>query len=138
MIPTVHGGFTDRQPPVYGVPYASRMAIADVTPGEQKLMTAIGDLVEQYEALVAAESDPQTAFEIATRLERGLAAHMERVGAVRSDAVIAIRDHEKLSLAQLADRIGVSKTRAAVLVSRAIAGIPAGITTPTPPEREAS
>lgn len=118
---------------MYGVPYASPMALADVTPGERKLMTAIDDLVSQYEALIGAEHTPQTAFEMATRLERCLADFVLRVGSVRLGAVIKIRDHERLSLAELADRIGVSKTRAAVLVNKAAA---AGETGATTPERE--
>lgn len=108
------------------------MAIADVTPGEKKLMTAIDDLVHAYKALIAATDDEQEAFEAATRLERHLAGLVVEVGGVRSSAVVAIRDKHALSLAELALLIGVSKTRAAALVNKAAGA--AGDA--TPPERE--
>jgi hypothetical protein len=69
------------------------------------------------------ESDPQAAFDLATEHQQALRAlhgqEEARASRLRARQAARIRDKEALSLAGLADRIGVSKSRADQLVNLA-------------------
>lgn len=56
--------------------------------------------------------DPDAAFRDATTLGLHLAQHVETAASLRAHAAQRIYDAEKMTLAELADRIGVSKSRA--------------------------
>lgn len=73
------------------------------------------------ETVVAVQgvNDPNLAFECATELVEALRRMYEVSGELRAEQAARIFDAEKMSLAGLADRIGVSKARAAQLVNTA-------------------
>ncbi len=64
-------------------------------------------------------TDPQRAFELATKLVDDLGALYEQAADLRARQVGRIWRAEELSLADLAERISVSKARAGQFVTRA-------------------
>ena len=98
------------------------MAASEVTEPQQAVMAAIGALKRVYgdaADAVAAIPDPQSAFESATVLADTLREVAEAAAELRAQAVARIWEEEKISLAGLAERIGVSKARAGQLVQTA-------------------
>ena len=61
-------------------------------------------------------------YRAATRLVDQLADAISAAGKVRAKAVVMLRDEQNLSLAQLGDRLGLSKARAADIVRDATRG----------------
>jgi len=93
---------------------------------EQALASVREQLVRLYEQAIAtidAIEDPQVAFEVATEHQakiRDLHDKEEaRASRLRARQAVRIREAEELSLAALADRIGVSKARADQLIRAA-------------------
>jgi hypothetical protein len=76
---------------------------------------ALGALTHAYELAekaVDGEPDAHRAFELATKLTEAARQITIQLGQLRALQAARIRDQESLSLAALADRIRVSKTRA--------------------------
>jgi DNA uptake protein ComE-like DNA-binding protein len=67
-------------------------------------------------------SGAEERYRTATRLVDQLADAISAVGKVRAKAVVTLRDEQNLSLAQLGDRLGLSKARAADIVRDATLG----------------
>jgi hypothetical protein len=61
---------------------------------------------------VASADTPESAFKIATDLAAAFREAAEEVAGFRAREAARVRDSEKLSLGGLADRLGISKTRA--------------------------
>jgi hypothetical protein len=82
------------------------------------LAVAIGEV---RAALTALTGDPRMAYEAATAAGALAGSLAETTALTRGRALIAIRDAEdpRLSTAALAERMGISKTRAAQLVAQA-------------------
>jgi DNA-binding transcriptional regulator YiaG len=83
---------------------------------------AMHELRKAYEKATAAiRSAPKadTAFTSATTLSDKLREWADSAAGLRAETVARIADEEKLSLAVLANRIGVSKARAGKLVENA-------------------
>jgi hypothetical protein len=98
------------------------MAASESTEAGQAVTAAIGALSRVYgEAAAAIEAipDPQGAFESATKLADTLREVAEAAADLRARTVARIWEEEKVSLAALAERIGVSKARAGQLVQSA-------------------
>jgi DNA-directed RNA polymerase sigma subunit (sigma70/sigma32) len=74
---------------------------------------------EQAEEAVSTASDGREAFRLATELTDAFHQAAERVAQLRGQAARRTRDQEALTLRALADRIGVSKSRADQLVKEA-------------------
>lgn len=68
---------------------------------------------------VQATADPQEAYESATRLADGLREMADAAARVRAETAARIHRAESLSLAGLAERLGVSKARADQLLRAA-------------------
>lgn len=66
--------------------------------------------------LVETDEDRQAAFELADHLAEKLATINTEASEIRRSRIRRIWDAEKLSLARLADKVGISKTRAEQLV----------------------
>jgi hypothetical protein len=64
------------------------------------------------EIAVASADTPESAFKIATDLAAAFREAAEEVAGFRAREAARVRDSEKLSLGGLADRLGISKTRA--------------------------
>jgi DNA uptake protein ComE-like DNA-binding protein len=71
---------------------------------------------------LAQMSGAEERYRTATRLVDQLADAISAVGKVRAKAVVTLRDEQNLSLAQLGDRLGLSKARAADIVRDATLG----------------
>jgi hypothetical protein len=84
-------------------------------------MDALARAIGSASAAVRAMPAGQTAFVAATELAGVLRDAAEAGSGLRSETARRIRDAERLSLAGLAERIGVSKARAAQLVGPASA-----------------
>jgi hypothetical protein len=65
---------------------------------------------------VARVAGAEERYQAATLLVDQLADAIRAAGKVRAQAVVALRDEEHLSLAQLGERLGLSKARAADIV----------------------
>jgi DNA-binding transcriptional regulator YiaG len=109
--------------------YATAMHDDDAAAAEQAIARAldlVGELYDQAAAAVAAVADPAEAFRQATDFaNRARTIHDEqetKLRKLRAAQAVRIRDKESLSLARLADRISVSKTRADQLVRDAAKG----------------
>src|SRR5690606_39947820 len=92
------------------------MAKEDVS---EAVQTALASLEHAFDAAIAAinaESDPSQAYAGATELVETLRRLVEASGDQRALSAARIFEHEQMSLAGLADRIGVSKARAAQLM----------------------
>lgn len=89
---------------------------------DSKAAQAIDELVRAYKeasALVAKIPEPQRAFALATDLVNRLQAIYGEAGELRAQMVARIWEIEALSLAGLAKRVGISKTRADQLIRAA-------------------
>ncbi|MER6578583.1 hypothetical protein [Nonomuraea sp. NPDC001023] len=95
------------------------MAKEDVS---EPVQTALASLEHAFDAALAvinAEPDPSQAYAGATELVETMRRLVEASGDQRALSAARIFDHEQMSLAGLADRIGVSKARAAQLMKTA-------------------
>jgi hypothetical protein len=81
-------------------------------PQADKALSALKSAYELAEQAVKGEDDQRRAFELATILTEASRQMTIRLGRMRALQGAHIRDQESLSLAGLADRLGVSKTRA--------------------------
>lgn len=83
---------------------------------------SVCDIERAFEAAIAAiraQPDPGRAYEGATELVETLRRLFEKSADLRAESAARIFDTEQMSLAVLADRIGVSKARAAQLIKTA-------------------
>jgi 8-oxo-dGTP pyrophosphatase MutT (NUDIX family) len=78
----------------------------------QRLSNAIAAALEYLEALPTAEDRYRIASWLVDHLAEGISA----AGKLRAQAAVDLRDEENLSLAQLGERLGLSKARAADMV----------------------
>jgi 8-oxo-dGTP diphosphatase len=78
----------------------------------KRLSAAIAAALDDLEQLSGAEER----YRAASWLVDQLADAMSAAGKLRAQAVVALRDEENLSLAQLGERLGLSKARAADIV----------------------
>ncbi|MEU4697401.1 hypothetical protein [Nonomuraea dietziae] len=88
----------------------------------EAVKTALADLVRAFDAAVAAieaEPDPNRAYGGATQLVETIRQLNELSGDRRALTAARIFEQERMSLADLAGRIGVSKARAAQLIKTA-------------------
>jgi hypothetical protein len=91
-------------------------------PEETAAAEALDALTAAYREAVAtinAIPDPQRAFEYATQLANALRDTYQEASELRTHAAARIWEAEELSLAALAERIGVSKARADQLIRAA-------------------
>jgi hypothetical protein len=91
----------------------------------RELRQVVRALVRNYDratAAVLALADPQTRYDSASEVRELLRKMHDAFADIRTDAAAAIWESEKLSLAGLAQRIGVSKSRADEIVRAAKAG----------------
>ena len=86
------------------------MSKADQT--RQRLSNAIAAALGYLEALPTAEDRYRVASWLVDHLAEGISA----AGKLRAQAAVDLRDEENLSLAQLGERLGLSKARAADMV----------------------
>lgn len=97
------------------------MTTAD-RPSAELIRAAIADARDVYDHardVLADETDPHHAFELATEFAVALRALADDGADLRAAAVGRIWENEATSLAKLAQKIGVSKARAAQLVQTA-------------------
>ncbi|TDB97422.1 hypothetical protein E1267_39835 [Nonomuraea longispora] len=88
----------------------------------EAVLSALADLERAFDAAlmaIDADTDHNQAYNGATELVETLRRLFETSGNQRALAAARIFEQEKMSLADLADRIGVSKARAAQLVKTA-------------------
>jgi hypothetical protein len=88
----------------------------------EAVTTALADLEHAFGAAVIAinaEADPNRAYGGATELVETLRRIFEESADLRAHSAARIFQEEQMSLAGLADRIGVSKARAAQLIKTA-------------------
>jgi len=93
--------------------------MADLIP---EIRDALDELKAAYlrsAAVVSGAKDAQSGFDGATELAELLRELAEQAADLRANAVARIANQEKLSLAVLATRIGISKARAAQLIQSA-------------------
>ncbi|MFC4007955.1 hypothetical protein ACFOY2_12030 [Nonomuraea purpurea] len=86
------------------------------------VLTALADLEHAFDAVlkaINAEPDHNRSYAGATELVETLRRFVEASGDQRALSAARIFDHEQMSLAGLADHIGVSKARAAQLMKTA-------------------
>jgi DNA-binding transcriptional regulator YiaG len=93
---------------------------------EQTLASMHAGLLRFYEqsiATIEGIEDPQVAFEVASAWQQTISALHEQqanqAARLRARQAVRIREREALSLAGLADRIGLSKSRAEQMVNAA-------------------
>jgi hypothetical protein len=89
--------------------------VVEDEPGFPQASEALGALARAYELAekaVEEEPDAHRAFEMATAVTEAARQITIQLGQLRALQAVRIRDQESLSLAALADRIRVSKTRA--------------------------
>jgi hypothetical protein len=91
--------------------------VPDPDPSEE-VRAALDEIDRIYERVAAsiAAADHAAAFEAASEFAAKLRALGDRAAQLRLESVGRIWDTDKLSLAGLADRIGVSKSRADSLI----------------------
>jgi hypothetical protein len=90
--------------------------------GTQAVASALADIDRAFKAAAAAieaDRDPTRAFRLATELTEALRARTNDSANLRVLAATRTFEAERLSLSGLADRIGVSKARAAQIISSA-------------------
>ena len=85
-------------------------------PQVSEALSALAHAHELAEKAVVGESDAHRAFELATELTEVARQITIQLGQLRALQAARIRDQESLSLAALAGRIRVSKTRAAQIL----------------------
>ena len=95
---------------LYAYPVAS-----DRGEAEAKIKAAESAYAEAAQAIRDIEA-LQERIEVAGQFSSELRAQFEEVARIRHEAALEIYDAEKLSLAQLADRVGISKARADQIV----------------------
>lgn len=95
------------------------MADEDVEHALAAAMAAVKEDYEEAAMQIRAISDPQRAFERATELVSMLREITGHAADERAFAAERIKERERLSLAQLGERIGMSKQRAGKLLERA-------------------
>ena len=88
----------------------------NATPQVGEALSALAHAYELAEKSIEGESDAHLAFELATEVTEAARQITIRLGQLRSLQAARIRDQESLSLAALASRIRVSKTRAAQIL----------------------
>jgi hypothetical protein len=93
-----------------------------MTPEESQIEVELAEVRKALTAVHAliwrlAEVEWQAAFDASTELVELLRGANEEAGALRSDVLKYLRDMESLTIAELADRIRVSRTRAHQLVN---------------------
>ena len=101
------------------------MTEREATEAEQAAADALEALSRAYEEAaraIRAIPEPQRAFAFATRLAKEMRDAHEQASELRSEQVARIWEAEELSLAKLAQRIGVSKARADQLIRAAKGG----------------
>lgn len=92
------------------------------SPSTALINGALADVRAAYEharAVLGEEADPHQAFELATQFADALRALADEAADLRAAAVGRIWENEATSLAGLAQKIGVSKARAAQLMRTA-------------------
>jgi hypothetical protein len=107
---------------LYDSGYAQHMAEQERTQPEEAAAGALDALTTAYREAVAtinAIPNPQRAFEYATQLANALRDTYQEASELRTHAAARIWEAEELSLAALAERIGVSKARADQLIRAA-------------------
>ena len=98
------------------------MAEQERTQPEEAAAQALDALMAAYRdaaAAINAIPDPQRAFEYATQLASMLRDIAQRASELRTQTAARIWEAQELSLAALAERIGVSKARADQLIRAA-------------------
>ncbi|GAA1021470.1 hypothetical protein Aple_073660 [Acrocarpospora pleiomorpha] len=88
----------------------------------ERARNTLADLERAFDAAVAgidAEVDPNRAYEGATELVEAVRRLFEASAELRAHSAARLFKEEQMSLAGLADRIGVSKARAAQLIKTA-------------------
>lgn len=88
----------------------------------ERVANAIGDIERAFDVAVLEiqrGTDLSRAYQGATELVETLRRLFERSADLRAQSAARIFDAERMSLATLADRIGVSKARAAQLIKTA-------------------
>jgi 3-methyladenine DNA glycosylase/8-oxoguanine DNA glycosylase len=108
--------------PLYDSEYPQHMAEQERTQPEEAAAEALDALTAAYHQAVAAINaipDPQRAFEYATQLANALRDTYQQASELRTLTAARIWEAEELSLAALAQRIGVSKARADQLIRAA-------------------
>lgn len=83
---------------------------------EQAIRTAI-DAARAAIRDIRALPDPQSRIEAAGRLADGLRVAFEEAARIRHEEAVRIYETESLSLAQLANRVGISKARADQIIN---------------------
>ncbi len=92
-------------------------------PGQlDNALEAVNAGVAEAAEIVRATTDPRSAFDLATRLASTLRDATSFAAQIRAEMAARIWQTEELSLAGLAQRLGVSKARAAQLVNAAKTG----------------
>lgn len=103
------------------MPYAQ--LVVTKRPGQEpSLNDLVSDIPRTYEAAVGwirSAPDPQQAFDAATKLASLLRDLADSAAEIRAETVARIWKTEELSVAGLAERIGVSKARAGQLLATA-------------------
>jgi DNA-directed RNA polymerase specialized sigma subunit len=118
------------------MPYADRMTARKRYESDETVQMTLRALKQAYEnaaSAIDAAPSAQQAFDAATELANILRDLAEAAAEVRARAVARIWKTEELSLASLAQRIGVSKARADQLLKSAKAS--EGETMPKQPSR---
>jgi hypothetical protein len=95
-----------------GLLYADMVEHHPEFPQASEALRALAHAYELAEKAVEGESDAHHAFELATALTEAARQITIELGQLRALQAARIRDQESLSLAALAGRIRVSKTRA--------------------------
>lgn len=92
--------------------------------GEQlaEILASLAELLERAAGVIGRISDPHEAFRAASRFATVLRDAATEAARLRTETVARIWTAEKMSLAELAGKIGVSKTRADQLVRATKAG----------------
>ncbi|SRR6266699_229496 len=83
------------------------------------LLAELHRAYSQATELIRSAGNPHDAFDAATRLTTALRDMADAAARLRGDAITAIWQAEELSLAALAKRVGVSKSRANQLIQAA-------------------
>lgn len=86
------------------------------SPELEKALAAVARVRQLAVDTVAEADTSQQALQMATELITALRNASDEVGVLRAQNAVRIKDEEKLSLAALADRMGVSKARADQIV----------------------
>ena len=95
-----------------GLLYAEVVERQPEFPQASEALSALARVYELAEKAVEDEPDAHRAFELATTVTEAARLLTIQLGQLRALQAVRIRDQESLSLAALADRIRVSKTRA--------------------------